>query len=102
DRISDDICEHIISQGIDASKIRIEVKNGEVTLEGKVKSRATKYHLEDIAESTLGVKDVHNRIKVESGADSDEQDESMPRSSSGRAGSSSTAQGSSQAGSSTG
>ena len=43
----------------------VRVSNGEVTLEGTVEDRRTKRMAEDIIEICPGVKQVHNRIRVQ-------------------------------------
>lgn len=49
---------------VDASDIEIEVKEGEVTLSGFVPERRMKYLAEDLAEKSMGVRDVTNNIRV--------------------------------------
>jgi hypothetical protein len=56
---------------IDASEMTVEVKNGEVTLEGAVPDRRTKRGAEDCVEEISGVRQVHNRLRVESRSDSE-------------------------------
>ena len=66
ERISDDVCERLTRHGrVDASQIQFNVKDGEVTLQGKVPYREMKRLAEDVVERVSGVKDVHNEIKVE-------------------------------------
>jgi Predicted periplasmic or secreted lipoprotein len=66
ERIREDICERLMSHPYaDASEVTISVKEGLVTLEGKVVDRPIKYEIENVAESCLGVKDVENRIRVD-------------------------------------
>jgi len=48
-----------------ASEIEVQVSHGEVTLEGTVEDRRTKRLAEDIIEICPGVKQVHNRIRVQ-------------------------------------
>lgn len=65
ERIREDICEGLMADPeIDASTMTVEVKDGEVTLEGTVEDRATKRAAEDLADDVLGVKQVHNRLRV--------------------------------------
>ena len=65
-RIHDDVCERLAHHhDVDASDIEVTVMEGEVTLTGSVPDRRTKRLAEDVAEEVLGVKDVHNRLKVE-------------------------------------
>ena len=65
-RIEEDINEQLTRHAmIDATDIEVHVQNGEVTLRGHVDSRGAKRLAEDIAESTFGVKDVDNQIKIQ-------------------------------------
>lgn len=50
---------------VDASEIEVTVKEGMVTLSGKVDQRSTKRRAEDIIENIPGVKDVKNEITVD-------------------------------------
>lgn len=66
DRICDDVCEMLTRAGdLDAREIEVTVENGEVTLQGTVHSRRDKRLAEDIAEAALGVRDIHNRLRIE-------------------------------------
>jgi osmotically-inducible protein OsmY len=62
EEISDQLMQHPL---IDASDVEIEVQGGEVTLKGNVEDRNMKRMLEDLAESVLGVKDVHNHVRAQ-------------------------------------
>jgi hypothetical protein len=62
DRLTDD-------PHIDASEVDVAVANREVTLTGTVNSRFEKRHVEDIAESVLGVAHVQNNLRVQQYAD---------------------------------
>lgn len=65
ERIHEEVCERLTQHGqIDASDIEIEVQQGEVTLTGTVTDRRAKRLAEDVAESVMGVKDVHNRLRL--------------------------------------
>lgn len=65
ERIREDVCDRLTEHGgIDATGIRVEVADGEVTLEGTVAQRVEKWMAEEVADTVLGVQDVHNRIKV--------------------------------------
>lgn len=65
DKVKDQVCQRLAQHGgIDASNIRISVEDGEVTLEGTVPDRRSKRMAEDVAESVMGVDDVHNRLRV--------------------------------------
>ena len=66
ERIFEDVCERLTRHGrIDARNIEIHVKDGEVTLKGKVTDRMTKRMAEDVADKVRGVKDVHNELRIE-------------------------------------
>jgi osmotically-inducible protein OsmY len=68
ERIKEDVCERLSHHGqLDASKVRINVQNGEVTLEGEVESRGAKRMAEDAVDSVSGVRDVHNQLRVQQG-----------------------------------
>lgn len=68
ERIHEDICERLTQHGhIDASEVEVTVQNGEVTLNGSVPDRQQKRLVEDTVEEVLGVKDVHNRLRVAKG-----------------------------------
>jgi hyperosmotically inducible protein len=64
-RIYEDVCERLKEDDrIDASDIEVNVAGGEVTLSGKVRSRNSKRRATFVIEDVLGVKDVHNSIRV--------------------------------------
>ena len=63
-RIREDVCERLMYSPYDASDVEITVTNGEVTLAGVVHTRADKWGIEDVAEAVLGVRDVHNQIRL--------------------------------------
>jgi len=64
-RIHDDVCEALARDPeIDASGIEVDVKAGEVTLNGVVDSRRTKRRAESVLDGVLGVIDVHNRLMI--------------------------------------
>ncbi len=66
-RILEDVNERLTDDShIDASNIEVEVKDGEVTLKGTVGSKMAKRHAEDITDRVSGVRDVQNRLKVDS------------------------------------
>ena len=66
DRIREDVSDRLMQHGrVDASNLTVDVANGEVTLNGSVHSRQAKRMAEDVAESVLGVTDVHNNLKVQ-------------------------------------
>lgn len=64
ERIREDICERLIDSPYDASDVGIQVKDGEVTLDGTVTDRDDRRAIEDLAAAERGVFDVHNRIRV--------------------------------------
>ncbi|MBX3192030.1 MAG: BON domain-containing protein [Labilithrix sp.] len=65
DRIREDVCEAIASQGmIDASDVEVKVEAGVVILSGTVAARHHKRGLEQIVERTRGVEDVHNELRL--------------------------------------
>jgi hypothetical protein len=64
--IREDVCERLTRHGhLDASRIQVQVENGEVTLEGLVASRAAKRLAEATADGVGGVRDVHNRLRID-------------------------------------
>jgi osmotically-inducible protein OsmY len=66
ERVREEISEIIMrTYWIDAGDVTIEVRDGEVTLTGTVDDRQQKRAIEDVAEQVLGVKDVHNQIRVQ-------------------------------------
>lgn len=65
ERIDEEICERLAANGqLDASRLRVRVDDGEVTLEGKVRDRRSKRLAEAIADTVRGVVDVHNRLML--------------------------------------
>lgn len=65
EQIRSEICERLTMHGyIDATDIEVQVEDGEVILEGTVDSRQAKRLAEDVAESVVSVKDVHNRLRI--------------------------------------
>ncbi len=66
ERIWEEVNERLEEDGeIDATDVSVQVENGEVILEGAVDHRRTRRLAEDLAESVRGVRDVHNRLRVE-------------------------------------
>lgn len=64
-RIREDVCDRLTdSPDIDASEVEVTVKNGEVTLSGTVRSREEKRQTEDVSESVVGVREVHNNLRL--------------------------------------
>lgn len=69
DRIFEDVCQRLTQHGmIDARQIQVEVREGEVILDGTVDNRQTKRMVEDTIDSITGVKDIHNRLTINPGA----------------------------------
>ncbi|QRN94377.1 BON domain-containing protein [Archangium violaceum] len=64
DRIREDIYDRLMHGWVNAEHVEVQVKNGEVTLTGLVEERRDKRTIEDIIDDVLGVKDVHNQLKV--------------------------------------
>ncbi|WP_164018854.1 BON domain-containing protein [Pyxidicoccus trucidator] len=64
DRVREDICDRLMHGWVNAEDVEVQVKSGEVTLTGFVDERRDKRVIEDIVEDVLGVKDVHNQLKV--------------------------------------
>lgn len=66
ERIREDACE-VLSDDLflDASTMEVDVKEGEITLNGTTHSREDKRRAEDLVEKVRGVTDVHNRLRVE-------------------------------------
>jgi osmotically-inducible protein OsmY len=66
ERIREDVCDRLTQHGhLDASQIRVQVHQGEVTLQGTVDSRQAKRMAEDTAESVAGVHDIQNQLRVQ-------------------------------------
>ena len=71
DRIVDDVVQRLTDDPhIDASEILVMVEQGDVTLTGNVPERRMKHRAEDLVADAAGVRDVHNRIRVDDGAQS--------------------------------
>jgi osmotically-inducible protein OsmY len=49
---------------LDATEIEVEVEGGAVTLTGEVESSDAKLLAEELVESTPGVREVHNRLRI--------------------------------------
>jgi osmotically-inducible protein OsmY len=66
ERLTEIICERLTDDPfIDAGEIRIDVANGEVTLQGSVLARSQKYAAEDLVADVTGVTAVHNDLRVQ-------------------------------------
>jgi len=65
ERIHDEVCEALWRNGnVDATHVDVTVENGEVNLDGFVRTRYEKRLAEDEAERIDGVRDVHNRLRI--------------------------------------
>lgn len=64
ERIREDVCERLMQGWMNAENVDVQVKGGEVTLLGTVERREEKRAIEDVAEAVLGVKEVHNQLRV--------------------------------------
>ncbi len=66
DRIREDANDRLThDHRVDATDITVSVKDGEVTLDGKVDSRDAKRRAEDAVEHISGVKHVQNNLRVQ-------------------------------------
>jgi len=66
DRIREDLSDRLMQVNVDAGDVSIQVRDGEVTLEGTVNDRSTKRRIEDLAEGVLGASQVNNHLRVQS------------------------------------
>lgn len=65
ERIRERVCEALTDDGeVDASRIEVSVKGGEVALTGAIEDRRMKRLAEDCVEAVPGVKDVHNQLRI--------------------------------------
>jgi hypothetical protein len=65
ERIREDVCERFAEHGhLDPSDVEVDVREGEVLLNGTVATRAQKRLAEDIADDVFGVAEVHNHLRV--------------------------------------
>jgi len=89
DRIREDVSDRLEQHGeIDASEIEVRVSMGEVTLEGTVEDRRTKRMAEDLVENCPGVKQVHNRLRVQGSSNAQTGSSRQSTTTSGMSGSS--------------
>jgi hypothetical protein len=66
ERIREEVCHRLNRHGlVDATGIEVEVMGGEVTLNGTVNSRRAKRMAEDTTDSVPGIRDIHNRLRIE-------------------------------------
>src|SRR5207253_1498766 len=69
ERISDEIHQRLTDDPwLDASNIEVEVKGGEVTLNGRVDNREAKHRAERLIEELSGVSHVQNNLRVDARA----------------------------------
>jgi hypothetical protein len=79
DRLREDVCDRLTEDAeVDAREITVQVRDGEVTLQGTVPARSMKRAAEDCAESVSGVQQVHNQLRVESNGGGQEQGRGGP------------------------
>jgi hypothetical protein len=64
-RIREDVCDRLTWADLDVGEVEVTVEGGEVTLTGVAPDRKTKRRVGEIADECFGVRDVHNRIKVD-------------------------------------
>jgi len=66
ERIKEQVSERLEEHGeVDASEITVSVNEGEVTLEGTIADRSMKRMAEELVEDSPGVKQVHNRLRID-------------------------------------
>ena len=66
ERLKEEACDRLTADpDVDATDIEVSVQGGEVTLDGSVCERRMKRDAEDCVESIHGVREVHNRIRVD-------------------------------------
>jgi osmotically-inducible protein OsmY len=62
------VCQRLTLHGqLDARGVSVTAEAGEVTLSGTVGSRWAKREAERVADSVPGVRDVHNRLRIQRG-----------------------------------
>jgi hypothetical protein len=65
ERIRDDVYDRLMAQDwIDAADVLVTVADGEITLAGTVPSRQDKRDVEELADSVLGVREIHNQLRL--------------------------------------
>ena len=66
ERIRDEVCERLTDdRRVDASEITVEVKDGEVTLTGRVPTRDQKRQASECVEDIPGVREVFNQLQID-------------------------------------
>ncbi|MBC2664676.1 BON domain-containing protein [Novosphingobium flavum] len=84
ERIREDVNDRLTDHPrLDARRITVTVENGEVTLDGKVSSRAAKRRAEDCIDYVSGVTHVQNNLRVEHWYDAWAAAAGMPTSTTG-------------------
>jgi osmotically-inducible protein OsmY len=69
ERIREDASERLTDDwAVDARKIEVAVSQGEITLNGTVRTRDQKRRAEDLVEDLSGVKHVQNNLRVDEGS----------------------------------
>lgn len=64
--IWEDVNERLTQHGyIDPSDVQVEVGDGQVVLRGTVADRRTKRRVESVADTVTGVRDVHNKLRIQ-------------------------------------
>ncbi len=65
ERIREDVCERLASlDDVDVSDVSVSVEQGKVVLTGSVVQRGDKHRIEDVADDSIGVREVDNQIRV--------------------------------------
>ncbi len=68
DRIREDVCDELTRRpDVDPRRVTVAVRDGEVTLEGAVENLRARHLADEIATNCAGVKQVHNRLRIEKG-----------------------------------
>lgn len=68
ERLAEDVNERLMEDdGIDATEISVECRQGIVTLSGSVPERRMKHWAEDLVDRCHGVQDIENRLQVSRG-----------------------------------
>jgi len=64
ERLEEVVAESLANAFLDLSRVAVEVKDGEVTLSGRMNKIEEKLTAELITRNVLGVRDVHNEIEI--------------------------------------
>ena len=65
ERLREMICERLMEDDfVDPGDVSVQVREGEVTLEGTVAERYMKRRIEELVDSFNDVKEIHNRLRV--------------------------------------